>query len=608
MLQEDHTGTCTVVSIGSRAERNRAGVRQALKKRAHDPDDEEKSPSLPPALRITASATDSAAAASYEFDAHAPVTGRPPPTTVALEAMLRAARASPPAAMDIDSGQQGSVDSKHSSSSSRSAQRASSVSTYGVVPMDTGDSGAAGRATNTATSASSAAASASTAAAAPLLQMPKLESGPCLNHPSPAAHHSAAAVLRHHFKEDGPIATIPAARGHDVTVARLSIPTVGSADAKPSTVRARSALTEQVIGAIAVPPSSLADEAKRHVDKQLQSLIKREPESFEKALDEVSGVQGRRHFTDDEMLELVKMTGYLTCRAAATRASAFLLCMGADRRGGFTFVHCRLTTSDLRQLRSFFIAKGSRLLSHNEQRLRARKSEMVAGFESGTAIIKGQRFPYVRCTDVMAELKAHVDAFAAAGMLQQRADISGKELRVTLMGDKGGDFTKLLLSIWDVTDSLSPLNCVFLGLYKGAEDYDAIAEVFGPILRQLGSLPPIRWMPSAPVLPAAGPPSGGAGRLSSSPAFRSPASAKDGSRQSAAAPPRPPNHAARRRARVMARRSTSLRPKADPPDAAARARLTALRRPPEQKAAEVKQKATEERAERKLAEDCKTSK
>jgi hypothetical protein len=271
-------------------------------------------------------------------------------------------------------------------------------------------------------------------------------------------------------------------------------------------------------------------------------------------------------------------------------------------------VHCRLTTSDLRQLRSFFIAKGSRLLSHNEQRLRARKSDMVAGFESGTAIIKGQRFPYVRCTDVMAELKAHVDAFAAAGMLQQRADITGSELRVTLMGDKGGDFTKLLLSIWDVTDSLSPLNCVFLGFYKGAEDYDAIAEVFGPILRQLGSLPPIHWMPSTPVLLAAGPPPGATGPLSSAPAPRwFPASAVGGPQQSAAAP-RPPNHAARRRARVMARQSASMGPMTNPPDAAARARLTALRRPLEQKAAEVKQKATEQRAQRMLAEDCLTSK
>jgi hypothetical protein len=111
--------------------------------------------------------------------------------------------------------------------------------------------------------------------------------------------------------------------------------------------------------------------------------------------------------------------------------------------------------------------------------LRALKNEMVTGFESGTAIVKDQRFPYVRCTDVMAELKAHVDAFAAAGMLQQRADISGKELRVTLIGDKGGDFTKLLLSIWDVTDSLSPLNCVFLGFYKGIEDYDAMQKCLG---------------------------------------------------------------------------------------------------------------------------------
>ena len=301
---------------------------QAIKKRAREPDDEEKSPSLPPALRFAASATASAAAASSELDAHAPVTGRPPPTSVALEAMLRAARVSPPAAMDIDSGQQGSVDSKHSASSVRTAQRVSTVHTHGVVPMDTGDSGGAGRDSNAAASASSAAVSMSNvaaAAAAPLLQMPKLEPAPCRDHPSPAAHHSAAAVLRHHFKEDGPIATIPAARGHDVTVARLPIPTIGSADAKPSTVRARSALTEQVIGTIAAPPS-LAGEAKRHVDKQLQSLIKREPKSFEKALDEVSGVQGRRHFTDDEMLELVKMTGYLTSRAALRAHLLFLWC------------------------------------------------------------------------------------------------------------------------------------------------------------------------------------------------------------------------------------------------------------------------------------------
>jgi hypothetical protein len=47
---------------------------------------------------------------------------------------------------------------------------------------------------------------------------------------------------------------------------------------------------------------------------------------------------------------------------------------------------------------------------------------------------------------------------------------------------------------------------------------------------------------------------------------------------------------------------------ADPLDAATRARLTALRRPLEQKAAELKQKASEQRAERMLAEDCKTSK
>jgi hypothetical protein len=155
-----------------------------------------------------------------------------------------------------------------------------------------------------------------------------------------------AELLAQRFQTE-PIATLHAtAPARDVTVAHVPKPKVGSADAAASTVRGRSALLEKVMDAVAVPSAArhvsnaggatsqqqqqqqLLD-AKRHLDAQRQSLVKRELPAYTAAVDAASGT---RHgpFTVDELMELKKFTGYVS----AARWAVYRLC--AHRRRSVT--------------------------------------------------------------------------------------------------------------------------------------------------------------------------------------------------------------------------------------------------------------------------------
>ena len=141
-------------------------------------------------------------------------------------------------------------------------------------------------------------------------------------HSPPDPAHCAALELecaellatRFNAKPQQPIATLHAsAPARDVTVVHIPKTQVGSADAGDSTVRARSALVEQVIEAVAVPATKQhSDNAKADVDAQRQSLVKRELPAYTAAVDAANG--GWRHgpFTVAELLELKKFTGLVT--------------------------------------------------------------------------------------------------------------------------------------------------------------------------------------------------------------------------------------------------------------------------------------------------------
>jgi hypothetical protein len=152
---------------------------------------------------------------------------------------------------------------------------------------------------------------------------------------------------------------------------------------------------------------------------------------------------------------------------------------------------------DLRKAKTFFAAKGSKLLSVGEQKMRIKMEDAALCYQTGSVQHEGDSIDYVRCIDVQAQLTAVLNSQAAAGHLVQRSAISGTALRATVLGDKGGHFTKLVLIVWDVEQCQSPNNSIVLGMYRYGEDYDLIKEVFGPILKELSVISVYDILPSA---------------------------------------------------------------------------------------------------------------
>jgi hypothetical protein len=122
-----------------------------------------------------------------------------------------------------------------------------------------------------------------------------------------------AALLRRQFgPTTEPLTALPSSNGRDFVVAHLRKPIIGSADAKSSSVRERSAVTEKVLTALSVPDDAASTpDSERHLDAQRESLVKRATPQFKAAVEKVTGVSIGRPFTVDEELELKKHCGYV---------------------------------------------------------------------------------------------------------------------------------------------------------------------------------------------------------------------------------------------------------------------------------------------------------
>lgn len=142
---------------------------------------------------------------------------------------------------------------------------------------------------------------------------------------------------------------------------------------------------------------------------------------------------------------------------------------------------CRISTVKWRNLKSFLLSHGVKALAGNEQILRQEMKEIADRYESGT--VNG--ISYYRCTDIVSELAEFVREKAIAGQLTRRIGVTTDALRVTVMMDKGGGYTKAFISVWDVEQSLSPTNAVFMGFYSGGDDRESVYAVFGEALRSL---------------------------------------------------------------------------------------------------------------------------
>ncbi len=116
--------------------------------------------------------------------------------------------------------------------------------------------------------------------------------------------------------------------------------------------------------------------------------------------------------------------------------------------------------------------------------MRAKLEGVAARYEAGT--VNG--ITYCRCEDIVTELKEFVKECAIAGQLTRRLGAPDDALRVTVSIDKGGNYTKGFITVWDVDQSLSPLRAVLMGVYNGTDDRESVKAVFGPVMAHLESV------------------------------------------------------------------------------------------------------------------------
>lgn len=145
-----------------------------------------------------------------------------------------------------------------------------------------------------------------------------------------------------------------------------------------------------------------------------------------------------------------------------------------------------------RNLKSFLRSRGIHALAGNEKMLRTETDGIAARYDGGTT---PGGLHYYRCTDIVAELEECVREHAKAGRLTRRIGVTDDALRVTVLVDKGGRYTKGFVTVWDVDAGQSPTNSVFMGLYEGGDDRDSVLAVFGPAIRALeaASAAGINW-------------------------------------------------------------------------------------------------------------------
>jgi hypothetical protein len=153
----------------------------------------------------------------------------------------------------------------------------------------------------------------------------------------------------------------------------------------------------------------------------------------------------------------------------------------------------RWTITDIRNLRTFLNDKSRPLLVFNDQRLCRLLGHDHESSEHGHVICGDRDIDYVREKNPLQRLRTFVEAAAANGELRRGFGIEDGILRVTLMADKGAAWTKLIVHVWAVVESQSPMNAPLLALYEGPDSREEIEAVCRPIFDAFAANSRIDW-------------------------------------------------------------------------------------------------------------------
>ena len=164
----------------------------------------------------------------------------------------------------------------------------------------------------------------------------------------------------------------------------------------------------------------------------------------------------------------------------------------------------KITNTTLRTISQFMSRKyGSNPFGSVEKRSELKDSltDKLLYFE--TAAIhkeKSTMIGYVVHENVWSDLTKYIQSQQEKGYIAWQTGQSTDLLSLKVSGDKGGNFTNLVLTIVNSVDGDSADNCFFLATYTGVpEQHEAMKTVFGDIYKMFGSkqgtemnLPPVK--------------------------------------------------------------------------------------------------------------------
>jgi hypothetical protein len=148
-----------------------------------------------------------------------------------------------------------------------------------------------------------------------------------------------------------------------------------------------------------------------------------------------------------------------------------------------------LPYSQLREMRSFFISRGIDIFP-SEHKHRAAAGELATEYETGfVALPGGKRAHFIRVADVWGTIRRLAIARHEAGELSFWPTQPRDRLKLHVSMDKGGKYTKLMLTWLNHRSPQSARASTVLALFQYKEQYSVVLKVFGPLLTALASPP-----------------------------------------------------------------------------------------------------------------------
>ena len=163
-----------------------------------------------------------------------------------------------------------------------------------------------------------------------------------------------------------------------------------------------------------------------------------------------------------------------------------------------------LTFRTVRKMHSFFRERGIKVFA-SEQAVRSEIKQIVHKTETGSGVNnsvtkkkdkKKRQIRFIRYENIAEVLNEHIKPLIEQGNPYRHDILRPKQIQLAVMGDKGGNYVKLGVSIINRENPQSPHSIIPLCMYmNGDEDYQLINEYMSKTIKDIEE-----WATSVPEL------------------------------------------------------------------------------------------------------------